>query len=99
VPLSDYRDGIVAFVEKQSGAPPGSIKPYDEATSTINGKTWGSMHYNVTLSGGELEYLTYYYSEDGVGSLQVLFWSLPADAEAVKTSFADKIMATVTINP
>jgi len=97
VAMQDYHDAILAFAAKQSGAAEGSVKAYDDETSDINGKTWQKMHYNVTVQGNELEFLNYFYSEEGLGSTQFIFWSVPADAEMVTTDLAGKVMPTVTV--
>jgi hypothetical protein len=97
VTLDQYHDAILAFATKQSGAPDGSVTAYDEAKQDINGKTWQSMHYDVTVQGTKLEFLNYYYSEDGLGSTQFIFWSLPKDAATVKDTLASKVMSTATV--
>ena len=45
----------------------------------------------------ELEFLNYFYSEQGLGSTQFIFWSLPADADTVKSDLAGKVMPSVTV--
>ena len=55
------------------------------------------MHYNVKVQDQELEFLNYYYSEQGLGSTQFIFWSLPADADTTKADLAGKVMPTVTV--
>lgn len=97
VDMSAYHDAILAFAAKQSGGADGSVTSYDDANSDINGKTWQSMHYNVTVQGSELEFLNYYYSEEGLGSTQFIFWSLPADAAAISSDLAGTVMPTVTV--
>jgi hypothetical protein len=99
VAMDQFHDGILAFAEKQSGAPAGSIKSYDDATVTIGGRSWGTMHYNAAMLGNQIEFLTYYYSEDGLGSVQLVFWSAPADAAKVAGELAPKLMSSVTLNP
>jgi len=94
--MQQYHDAILAFAAKQSSAAD-PVKSYDEASSTINGKGWSSMHYDVKLQDQTLEFLNYYYSEDGFGSTQFIFWSLPDDAGAVQSDLASKVMPTVTI--
>lgn len=96
VDLKAYHDAILAFTTKQSGSadPVGS---YDDASTTINGKDWASMHYDVKVQDQSLEFLNYYYSEQGLGSTQFIFWSLPADAATVQSDLAAKVMPTVTV--
>ena len=96
VDLKAYHDAILGFASKQSGAA-APVTSYDDATTTINGKDWGSMHYNVKVQDQELEFLNYYYSEQGLGSTQFIFWSLPADAGSTSTDLAGKVMPTVTV--
>jgi len=96
VDLKAYHDAILQFAIKQSGAAD-PVKSFDETTTTINGKDWGSMHYNVKVQDQELEFLNYYYSEQGLGSTQFIFWSLPADAGSTSTDLAGKVMPTVTV--
>ena len=93
--LSDYHDAILQFATKQSGAADG-VKSYDDASPSFNGKTWGSMHYDVKVQDQTLEFLNYYFSENGVGSTQFIFWSKPEDAQSVQSDLAGKIMPTVT---
>jgi len=97
VTMDAYHAAIIAFATKQSGATEGSVSSYDDATQEINGKTWGSMHYDVTVQGTKLEFLNYYYSEEGLGSTQFIFWSLPEDAGTVSANFADKVIETATV--
>lgn len=96
VDLQAYHDAILAFTTKQSGSSQPVIS-YDDATASFNGKTWGSMHYDVMVEDKKLEFLNYYYSEDGLGSTQFIFWSLPEDATAVQSDLAGKVMPTVTV--
>jgi hypothetical protein len=96
VDLHDYHDSILAFATENSGAAD-PVTSYDDAQTTINGKTWSSMHYDVKVEDQPLEFLNYYYSEQGLGSTQFIFWSLPEDAAAVQSDFAGKVMPTVTI--
>jgi hypothetical protein len=96
--LKAYRDAILQVATRQSGA--GAIlASFDDASSTINGKLWGSMHYNVKVQDDSFEFLNYYYSEEGLGSTQFIFWSLPADAGMVQAELAGKVMPTVTVVP
>ena len=96
VDIKAYHDAILQFATKQSGAAE-PVKSYDDASSSINGKDWGSMHYDVKVQDNTLEFLNYYYSEDGLGSTQFIFWSLPADASGVQSDLAGKVMPTVTV--
>jgi hypothetical protein len=96
VDLKAYHDTILQFAARQSGAAQ-PLASFDDASSTINGKLWGSMRYNVTVQGDSFEYLNYYYSEQGLGSAQLIFWSLPADAGTVRSDLAAKVMPTVTL--
>jgi hypothetical protein len=97
VDMDAYHDAIIAFATKQSAAAEGSVASYDDATQEINGKTWGTMHYDVTVQGSKLEFLNYYYSEEGLGSTQFIFWSLPEDAGTVSAKLADKVIQTATV--
>ncbi len=96
VDMQAYHDAILAFATKQSGAAD-PVKSYDDATSTINGKDWSSMHYDVKVQDQSLEFLNYFFSEDGLGSTQFIFWSLPEDAAPVQSDLAGKVMPTVAI--
>lgn len=93
-----YRDAIISVATTQSGAPEGSITPHDMSTVQLNGKTWHSMHYNVEVQETELEFINYYYSEEGLGAVQFIFWSTPEDAATVDKTLAGKVMPTVTIS-
>ena len=96
VDMQAYHDAILQFATKQSAATD-TLKSYDDATSTINGKSWSSMHYDVKVQDQALEFLNYFYSEDGLGSTQFIFWSVPADAGAVSGTMASAVMPTVTV--
>jgi len=96
VDIQAYHDAILQFATKQSAATD-AVKSYDDATSTINGKSWGSMHYDVKVQNQTLEFLNYYYSEQGLGSTQFIFWSVPGDAATVQSDLAGKVMPTVTV--
>jgi hypothetical protein len=95
-PIDAYGDAIITYATQQSGSAAGAIVPFDEAEQTINGKTWKSMHYKVTVQGNELEFQNHFYSEPALGSAQFVFWSLPEMAETTK-ALAEKVMPTVTI--
>jgi hypothetical protein len=99
VALPAFHDGILAYAEKLSGAAAGSIKSYDDATLIVSGKSWGAMHYNATMQGNQIEFLDYYYSEDGLGAIQLLFWSAPADAGKITDDLAPKLISSVLLNP
>ena len=92
-----YRNSIIAMATTQSGAPEGSIVPHDVATAEIDGRQWRSMHYNLMVEEKELEFINYYYTEPGLGAVQFIFWSRPADAAMVDKDLAGRIMPTVTI--
>ena len=96
VDLPAYHDAILQFATKQSAATDPVIS-FDDASQAINGKNWGSMHYSVKVQDQTLEFLNYYYSEQGLGSTQFIFWSLPADAAGVQSDLAGKVMPTVTV--
>ncbi|MBI4920239.1 MAG: hypothetical protein HY834_00685 [Devosia nanyangense] len=95
-PIDAYHDAIIQYATQQSGFAAGSVTPFEEGEQTINGKTWNSMHYKVTVQGNELEFINYFYSEPALGSTQFVFWSLPAMTESAK-ALAEKVMSTVTI--
>ena len=96
VDMQAYHDTILQFATKQSGASD-PLKSYDDTTSTINGKSWSTMHYDVKVQDQTLEFLNYFYSEQGLGSTQFIFWSLPVDAAMVQSDLAGKVMPTVTV--
>ena len=95
-PIDAYRDAIIQYATQQSGSAAGSIAPFDEGEQTINGKTWKSMHYKLTVQGNELEFVNFFYSEPALGSAQFVFWSLPNMTDT-STALAAKVMPTVTI--
>ena len=94
--MTAYRAAILGSAGRQSGDE-GSAAAYEDGSGDINGKSWQWMHYNVTVQGNAFEFLNYYYSEAGLGSVQFIFWSLPGDAAMVGTDLAGKVMATVTV--
>ena len=96
VDLPAYHDAILQFATKQSAAAD-PVVSFDDAKLTFNGKDWASMHYSVKVQDQTLEFLNYYYSEQGLGSTQFIFWSLPADAAGVQSDLAAKVMPTVTV--
>jgi hypothetical protein len=96
VDMQAYHDAILQFATKQSGATD-AVTSYDDATQPINGKTWGSMHYDVTVQGTKLEFLNYYLSDQGLGSTQFIFWSAPEDAGMVSSTLAPAVMPTATV--
>jgi len=96
VALMEYHDAILKFATAASGGKE-VVRSYDNQTPTINGKLWGSMHYELSVQGAKLEFLNYYYSQAGLGSTQFIFWSAPEDAANVETGYAGKIMPTVTV--
>jgi hypothetical protein len=96
VDMQAYHDAILQFATKQSGAAD-PVKSYDDASAAFNGKDWSSMHYDVKVQDQALEFLNYFYSEEGFGSTQFIFWSLPADAASVQSDMAGKVMSTATV--
>lgn len=94
--LKAYREAILQMATRQSGAA-APLTSFDDASSTINGTQWSSMRYNVKVQEDSFEFLNYYYSADGFGSAQLIFWSLPADAATVASDLAGKVMPTVTL--
>ena len=94
--LKAYREAILQMATRQSGAA-APLTSFGDASSTIGGRQWGSMHYNVKVQEQNFEFLNYYYSADGFGSAQFIFWSLPADAAGVAADLAGKVMPTVTL--
>jgi hypothetical protein len=96
VDLTAYHDAILNFATKQSGATE-PVVSFDDTPQSINDKDWASMHYSVKVQDQTLEFLNYYYSEQGLGSTQFIFWSLPADAAMVQSDLAGKVMPTVTV--
>jgi hypothetical protein len=94
--LKAYRDASLLRAPRLRG-PTAPLTSFGDASSTLNGRQWGSMRYNVKVQEDSFEFLNYYYSAEGFGSAQFIFWSLPADAAGVANDLAGKVMPTVTL--
>jgi len=75
---SDFRGAVLTNGKNANGGKDPTI--IAERVENVGEKPWNVMEYQFGDPGQELEFQNFYYSQPGLGSVQVVFWSLPSDA-------------------
>jgi hypothetical protein len=70
------------------------INASDAPPVEINGKTWMGTRYLLTVEGNQFSYLDYHLSDAGVGTAQLILWTLPGE-EAKSTEKAMAVLSQV----
>jgi hypothetical protein len=60
----------------------------------INGRTWMGTRYQLNVEGNAFSYLDYHLSADGLGTAQLILWTLPGE-EARSTERAMTLLSQV----
>jgi len=89
---SDFRNAVLINGKTaNNGADPTIIS---ERVENVGEKPWNVIEYQFGAAGEELEFQNFYYSQPGFGSVQVVFWSVPADA-TVTAYRAGRVLSTL----
>jgi len=75
---SDFRRAVLANGRSANGDKDVSVLA--ERVENVAEKPWNVIEYQLGEAGQELEFQNFYYSQPGFGSVQLVFWSIPADA-------------------
>jgi hypothetical protein len=90
-----FRDAIVGNAVAGEGGDKKSVVVNSERVANIDGKPFSVLEY-TTSTGSPILFQNFYYSKPGFGSVQILSYSLPADATAAAFN-AGVFAATVKI--
>lgn len=92
-----FRDAIVGnAVSGGAGGKADDVKVVGERIENIDGKPFNVLQYTLANGGMPILYQNFYYSQPGVGSIQILAFSLETDA-ATAAYKAGVFAATVKI--
>lgn len=99
IDLKSFRENIIqnAAAGAGEGKTVDDVKVNGERTETIGGKSLNEIEYAINSSGTDLVFQNFYYVDKKFGSLQLVFWSIPADATAAAFK-AGQILSTVKFN-
>lgn len=90
---SDFRGAVLANGKNANGGT--DVKVVAERVENVADKPWNVMEYQFGETGQELEFQNFYYSQPGFGSVQIVFWSIPADA-TVAAYRAGRVLSTLS---
>ncbi len=82
IPLAQFRDAIIQNAINGSGGTADDVKIVGERIVNIDSKPFNVVEYTIPNSGNPILFQNFYYSAPGYGSLQILAYSLEADATA-----------------
>jgi hypothetical protein len=75
---SEFRSAVLINARNaNNGADPRVVS---ERVENVSEKPWNFIEYQFGAAGQDLEFQNFYYSQPGFGAVQMVFWSLPADA-------------------
>lgn len=89
---SDFRGAVLANGKTANAGKDVTI--IGERVENVLDKPWNVMDYQFGEAGSELEFQNFYYSQPGLGSVQVVFWSLPSDA-VIAAYRAGRVLSTL----
>jgi hypothetical protein len=89
------QQAIVTSTANGAGVTPEQVTVEDTGTHEVNGKTWSSVVFTLPFSGTNVTFRNYFISEQGVGTMQVVFWSEPKDAASTAAK-AETVLNTLT---
>lgn len=98
IDLKSFRENILqnAAAGAGEGKTLDDVKINGERTEIVGGKSVNEIEYAINSSGTDLVFQNFYYVDKNYGSLQLVFWSIPADATAAAFR-AGQILSTVKI--
>lgn len=82
IPTSQFRDAIIQNAITGSGGTADDVKTVREGIMSIDGKPFNVIEYSIPNNGNPILFQNFYYSAPGLGSLQILAYSLQTDATA-----------------
>lgn len=82
IPATQFRDAIIQNAIKGSGGTADDVKIVRERKVSIDGKSFDVVEYTIPNNGNPILFQNFYYSAPNYGSLQILAYSLDADATA-----------------
>ena len=82
IPAAQFRDAIIQNAINGSGGTADDVKVVGERIVAVDGKPFNVIEYTIPNSGNPILFQNFYYSAPDYGSLQILAYSLEADATA-----------------
>ncbi len=82
IPAATFREAIIQNAVTGSGGTAADVKVVGERIVSIDGKPFNVLEYSIPNNGNPIIFQNYYYSAPSYGSLQILAYSLAADASA-----------------
>jgi hypothetical protein len=79
-PGTTFHDAIIANAVKGAGGKQDDVKVVSERIENIDGKPFNVLEYTLANDGNPILFQNYYYSQPGLGSIQILGYSLETDA-------------------
>jgi hypothetical protein len=89
---SDFRGAVLTNAKNANEG--NDVTIVRERVENVADKPWNVIEYQLGAAGEELTFQNFYYSQPGLGSVQVVFWSLPSDA-TVAAYRAGKLLNTL----
>ena len=77
-----FHDSIIGNAAAAINGKPEDIKVISEHIENVDGKPFNVLEYSIPNDGNPIIFQNYYYSQPGFGSVQLLGYSLEADAAA-----------------
>jgi hypothetical protein len=77
-----FHDAIIANAVHGIGDKPDDVKVVSERIENIDGKPFNVLEYTVANNGSPILFQNFYFSQPGVGSVQILAYSLEPDGAA-----------------
>lgn len=94
IPMNLYKDAIVAASAASAGVDAATITTTNEGNADYAKHSWGTFRYSMTVEGNAFAYLNYHVSDEALGSVQVVFWTIPGD-EATADAQAQALLSQV----
>jgi len=91
-----FHDAILANAAAAIGGKADEVKAVTERVENIDGKAFNVLEYTIPNDGNPILFQNFYYSQPGLGSIQVLGYSLETDAAAAAFKVG-KFAATLKI--
>jgi hypothetical protein len=91
-----FHDAILANAASAISGKADDVKAVSERVENIDGKAFNVLEYTIPNDGNPILFQNFYYSQPGLGSIQLLGYSLETDAST--TAFkVGKFAATLKI--
>jgi hypothetical protein len=75
-----FHDAILANAASAIGDKADDVKAVSERVENIDGKAFNVLEYTIPNDGNPILFQNFYYSQPGLGSIQLLGYSLETDA-------------------